>query len=68
MQGQKEVKVGGRYKHKESGHVYLVLNKAVLIGDAYQDLIVYQREHKDAFDQVLARSLSEFNEKFKLLD
>jgi hypothetical protein len=65
---QEEAKIGGRYEHKNTGRIYVVLNNALSAWDAYQNLVVYQREDKDVSDQVWVRSLTEFNEKFKLLD
>jgi hypothetical protein len=65
---QEEAKIEGRYEHKKTGRIYVVLHNALASWDSYQNLVVYQREDKDAIGQVWVRSLTEFNEKFKLLD
>jgi hypothetical protein len=64
---QEEAKVGKRYLNKKTGRVYIVLHNALASWDSYQNLVIYQKEDKDAVDQVWARSLTEFNEKFELL-
>jgi hypothetical protein len=63
-----EAKIGGRYLNKKNERVYIVLYNALASWDSYQNLVIYQREDKDVVDQIWARSLTEFNEKFKLLD
>jgi hypothetical protein len=65
---QEEAKIGGRYTSKKNGRIYIVLHNALAAWDSYQNLVVYQREDKDAVDQIWVRSLTEFNEKFELLD
>jgi hypothetical protein len=65
---RKEVKIGARYLNNKNGRIYIVLHNALASWDSYQNLVVYQREDKDAVDQIWVRSLTEFNEKFKLLD
>jgi hypothetical protein len=65
---EEEIKIGGRYLNKNTGRIYIVLHDALASWDSYQRLVVYQREDKDAIDQVWIRSLTEFNEKFELLD
>jgi hypothetical protein len=65
---QKEAKVGGRYLNKKTGRIYIVLYNVLASWDSYQNLVVYQREDKDVADQIWARSLTEFNEKFESLD
>jgi hypothetical protein len=63
-----EVEIGGRYENIKTGKVYIVLYNALASWDAYQHLVVYQRADKDAGSTVWVRSLTEFYEKFKLLD
>jgi hypothetical protein len=65
---QEEAKIGGRYLNKKTGRIYVVLYNARASWDSYQILVIYQREEKDAVDQIWVRSLNEFNEKFELLD
>jgi hypothetical protein len=65
---QEEAKTGGRYINKKNGIIYIVLHNALAAWDSYQNLVIYQREDKDAVDQIWVRSLTEFNEKFELLD
>jgi hypothetical protein len=65
---QEESKIGGRYLNKKNGKNYIVLYNALSSWDLYQKLVIYQREDKDAVEQVWVRSLTEFNEKFELLD
>jgi hypothetical protein len=65
---QKETKVGGRYKNIKTGKVYIVLYNALASWDSSQNLVVYHREDKYADSKIWIRSLTEFNEKFKLLD
>jgi hypothetical protein len=64
---QEEAKIGGRYRNIKTDMVYIVLYNARASWDSDQSLVVYQREDKDAGDQVWVRSLKEFNEKFKYL-
>jgi hypothetical protein len=65
---REEAKIGGRYINKKNGKIYIVLHNALAAWDSYHNLVVYQREDKDAVDQIWVRSLTEFNEKFELLD
>jgi hypothetical protein len=64
---QEEAKIGGRYLNKKTGRIYIVLHNALASWDLYQSLVIYQREEKDAVDQIWVRSSTEFNEKFELL-
>jgi hypothetical protein len=65
---QEEAKIGGRYLNKKNGRIYVVLHTALASWDSNQNLVIYQREDKDVVDQIWVRSLTEFNEKFELLD
>jgi hypothetical protein len=65
---QEEVKIGGRYLNKKNRRIYIVLYNALASWDSCQNLVVYQRENRDAINQVWVRSLNEFNEKFELAD
>jgi hypothetical protein len=65
---QKEAKIGGRYLNKKTGKVYVVLHNALSSWDSHQNLVVYQREDKVEINQIWVRSLTEYNEKFNLLD
>jgi hypothetical protein len=64
----KEAKIGGRYVNKKTGRVYIVLYNASASWDLYQNLVIYRGGDKGAIDKVWVRSLTEFNEKFELLD
>jgi hypothetical protein len=61
-------KIGGYYLNKKTREIYIVLHNALSSWDSYQDLVVYRKESMNAINQVWARSLTEFNEKFELLD
>jgi hypothetical protein len=63
-----EVEIGGRYKNIKTGKAYIVLYTALASWDACQHLVVYQRADKDAGNPVWVRSLTEFYEKFKVVD
>jgi hypothetical protein len=65
---QEEARIGGRYKNIKTENVYVVLYNVIASWDSIQRLVVYQREDKDADSKVWVRSLTEFNEKFELLD
>jgi hypothetical protein len=66
---QEEAKIGKHYLNKKTGRIYIVLHNALASWDSNQNIVVYQYQggNKDV-DQVWVRSLTEFNEKFKLLD
>jgi hypothetical protein len=63
-----EVEIGGRYENIKTGEVYIVLRTALASWDCCQYLVVYQRADKEAGNPVWVRSLTEFGEKFRLLD
>ena len=64
---REEANVGGRYKNKRTGNIYIVLHNAFASWDSYQNLVVYQREDKDADGRIWVRAFSEFYEKFEAL-
>jgi hypothetical protein len=63
-----EVETGGRYENIKTGEVYIVLHTALASWDCCRHLVVYEREDKEAGNPVWVRSLTEFGEKFRLVD